>query len=65
MEQEKIYPIPVLGTSMILYHFKVGNKRLDVVGWGNESNVDQWEDNGGNDNQKWIIKKNNRGNYSS
>ena len=40
------------------------NKRLDVVGWGNESNVDQWEDNGGNDNQKWIIKKNNRGNYN-
>jgi len=39
-------------------------KRLDVVGWGNESNVDQWENNGGNDNQKWQIKKSKRGNYN-
>ena len=40
------------------------NKRIDVVGWGNEANVDQWEDNGGNDNQKWIIQKSERGNYN-
>ena len=40
------------------------NKRLDVVGWGNGANVDQWEYNGGNDNQKWIIKKSSRGNYN-
>ena len=39
-------------------------KKLDVVGWGNKANVDQWEDNGGNDNQKWIIKKSERGNYN-
>ena len=39
-------------------------KRLDVVGWGNEANVDQWESNGGNDNQKWLIKKSDRGNYN-
>ena len=32
-------------------------KRLDVVGYGNESNVDQWADNGGNDNQRWVIRK--------
>ena len=35
-------------------------KRLDVVGWGNEANVDQWEYNGGNDNQKWTIRKSDR-----
>ena len=39
-------------------------KRLDVVGWGNKANVDQWDYNGGNDNQKWIIYKNSRGNYN-
>lgn len=39
-------------------------KRIDVVERGNESNVDQWENNGGNDNQKWIIKKNEFGNYN-
>ena len=39
-------------------------KRLDVVGWGNEANIDQWEENGGSDNQKWIIKKSERGNYN-
>ena len=39
-------------------------KRLDVVGWGNEANVNQWSENGGNDNQKWIIKKSERGNYN-
>ena len=39
-------------------------KRLDVVGWENEANVDQWEANGGNDNQKWIIKKSEKGNYN-
>ncbi len=39
-------------------------KRLDVVGWGNEANVDQWSENGGNDNQKWIIKKSKSGNYN-
>lgn len=39
-------------------------KRLDVVGWGNEANVDQWSENGGNDNQKWVIKKSERGNYN-
>ena len=39
-------------------------KRLDVAGWGNEANVDQWEYNGGNDNQKWLIKKSDRGNYN-
>ena len=38
-------------------------KRLDVVGWGNEANVDQWSNNGGNDNQKWTIQKSERGNY--
>ena len=40
------------------------NKRLDVVGWGNEANVDQWSENEGNDNQKWTIKKSSRGNYN-
>ena len=39
-------------------------KRLDVVGTGNESNVDQWEENGGNDNQKWVIRKSGQGNYN-
>ena len=39
-------------------------KRLDVVGYGNESNVDQWSDNGGNDNQKWVIRKSKAGNYN-
>ena len=39
-------------------------KRLDVVGWGNKANVDQWDYNGGNDNQKWTIKKSDRGNYN-
>ena len=39
-------------------------KRLDVVGYGNEANVDQWSDNGGNDNQKWQIKKSASGNYN-
>ncbi len=38
-------------------------KRLDVVGWGNEANVDQWSANGGNDNQKWTIQKSEKGNY--
>ena len=38
-------------------------KRIDVVGWGNEANVDQWSNNGGNDNQKWKIQKSERGNY--
>ncbi len=38
-------------------------KRIDVVGWGNEANVDQWAANGGNDNQKWVIQKSERGNY--
>ena len=40
-------------------------KRLDVAGWGNEANVDQWQQNGGNDNQKWIIYKNSKGNYKT
>lgn len=33
-------------------------KLLDVVGSGVESGtlIDQWEYNGGNDNQKWIVK---------
>ena len=39
-------------------------KRLDVVGTGNEANVDQWENNGGNDNQKWVIRKSKEGNYN-
>ena len=39
-------------------------KRVDVVGYGNEANVDQWEYNGGNDNQKWVIRKNKLGNYN-
>ena len=39
-------------------------KRVDVVGTGNEANVDQWEDNGGNDNQKWVIRKSKQGNYN-
>ena len=39
-------------------------KRLDVVGYGNESNVDQWADNGGNDNQRWVIRKSKAGNYN-
>ena len=39
-------------------------KRLDVVGYGNEANVDQWSDNGGNDNQKWVIRKSKEGNYN-
>ena len=39
-------------------------KRLDVVGYGNEANVDQWSDNGGNDNQKWVIRKSASGNYN-
>ena len=39
-------------------------KRLDVVGYGNESNVDQWADNGGNDNQRWVIRRSKTGNYN-
>ncbi len=39
-------------------------KRLDVVGYGNESNVDQWADNGGNDNQRWVIRRRKTGNYN-
>ena len=39
-------------------------KRLDVVGYGNEANVDQWSDNGGNDNQRWVIRKSKSGNYN-
>ena len=39
-------------------------KRLDVVGNGNEANVDQWSDNGGNDNQRWAIRKSDSGNYN-
>ena len=39
-------------------------KRLDVVGYGNEANVDQWSENGGNDNQKWVIRKSTSGNYN-
>ena len=39
-------------------------KRLDVVGYGNEANVDQWSNNGGNDNQKWAIRKSASGNYN-
>ena len=39
-------------------------KRLDVVGYGNESNVDQWSENGGNDNQRWVIRKSKAGNYN-
>ena len=39
-------------------------KRLDVVGYGNESNVDQWSDNGGSDNQRWVIRKSKAGNYN-
>ena len=39
-------------------------KRLDVVGYGNEANVDQWTNNGGNDNQKWAIRKSEEGNYN-
>ena len=39
-------------------------KRLDVVGYGNESNVDQWADNGGNDNQRWVIRESKAGNYN-
>ena len=39
-------------------------KRLDVVGWGNEANIDQWEENGGSDNQKWQIVRSERGNYN-
>ena len=39
-------------------------KRLDVAGNGNEANVEQWSDNGGNDNQRWVIRKNNQGNYN-
>ena len=39
-------------------------KRLDVVGYGNEANVDQWSENGGNDNQKWVIRKSASGNYN-
>ena len=39
-------------------------KRIDVVGYGNESNVDQWTNNGGNDNQKWVIRKSKAGNYN-
>ena len=39
-------------------------KRLDVVGYGNEANVDQWSENGGNDNQKWVIRESKLGNYN-
>ena len=39
-------------------------KRLDVVGYGNEANVDQWSNNGGKDNQKWAIRKSASGNYN-
>ncbi len=39
-------------------------KRIDVVGIGNESNVDQWINNGGNDNQRWVIRKSKAGNYN-
>ena len=38
-------------------------KRLDVCGWGNGTNVEQWDENQSSDSQKWIIKKNANGNY--
>ena len=39
-------------------------KRLDVCGWGNGTNVEQWDENQPSDSQKWIIKKNANGNYN-
>ena len=39
-------------------------KRIDIAGRGNEANVDQWSDNGGNENQKWAIVKSASGNYN-
>ncbi len=49
-------------------YYKIINEKsgklLDVVGTGNEANVDQWEDNGGNDNQRWVIRKSSQGNYN-
>ena len=39
-------------------------KRLDVCGWGNGTNVEQWDENQSSDSQKWIIKKNANGNYN-
>ena len=38
-------------------------KRLDTAGWGNGVNVEQWDENKSSDSQKWIIKKNENGNY--
>ena len=50
-------------------YYKIINEKsvklLDVVGSGLESGtpVDQWEDNGGYDNQKWIVKDAGNGYY--
>ena len=39
-------------------------KMLDVCGWGNGANVEQWTENKNTDSQKWVIKKNANGNYN-
>ena len=39
-------------------------KRLDMCGWGNGTNIEQWSKNPSSDSQKWKIQKNEKGNYN-
>ncbi len=39
-------------------------KRLDVCGWGNGVNIEQWTENNSTDSQKWTIIKNEKGNFN-
>ena len=39
-------------------------KRLDAAGWGNGVNIEQWSKNTSTDSQKWMIYKNEKGNYN-
>ena len=39
-------------------------KRLDVCGWGNGVNIEQWSENNLSDSQKWMIIKNEKGNFN-
>ena len=39
-------------------------KRLDVCGWGNGVNIEQWTENNSTDSQKWTIIKNEKGSFN-
>ena len=39
-------------------------KRIDIAGWGNGVNIEQWGENITSDSQKWVIKKNANGKYN-